>query len=34
MKNNFINLKNKLCLVTGSNGYIGSAICKKLVKNQ
>ena len=32
MKNNFINLKNKLCLVTGSNGYIGSAICKKLVK--
>ena len=30
MKNNFINLKNKFCLVTGSNGYIGNMICKKL----
>ncbi len=25
-----INLKNKICLVTGSNGYIGKSICKKL----
>jgi|TARA_B100000900_G_scaffold398444_1_gene399791 NAD(P)-dependent dehydrogenase (short-subunit alcohol dehydrogenase family) len=25
-----INLKNKICLVTGSNGHIGRSICKKL----
>ena len=25
-----INLKNKICLVTGSNGYLGKSICKKL----
>ena len=25
-----INLKNKYCLVTGCNGYIGRSICKKL----
>ena len=25
-----INLKNKICLVTGSNGFIGKSICKKL----
>ena len=25
-----INLKNKYCLVTGCNGYIGYAITKKL----
>ena len=27
-----INLKNKFCLVTGSNGYLGKAICQKLIK--
>ena len=27
-----INLKNKHCLVTGCNGYIGKAICQKLIK--
>ena len=27
-----INLKNKYCLVTGCNGYIGKAICQKLIK--
>ncbi len=32
MKNNLINLKNKFCLVTGSNGYIGKTICEKLLK--
>tara|TARA_B100000795_G_C22391321_1_gene283487 strand:- start:257 stop:421 length:165 start_codon:yes stop_codon:yes gene_type:complete len=32
MKNNLINLKNKFCFVTGSNGHIGKAICKKLLK--
>jgi len=32
MKNNLINLKNKFCLVTGSNGYIGKMICEKLLK--
>ena len=32
MNNNFINLKNKLCLITGSNGHIGNAICKRLIK--
>lgn len=34
MKKNFINLYNKIFLVTGSNGYIGREICKKLIKNQ
>ena len=32
MKNNLINLKNKFCLVTGSNGHVGKAVCKKLLK--
>jgi len=32
MNNNFINLKNKLCFITGSSGYIGSTICKRLLK--
>ena len=32
MKNNFINLKNKFCFVSGSNGHIGIAICKKLLE--
>ena len=32
MKNNLINLKNKFFFVTGSNGHIGKAICKKLLK--
>tara|TARA_B110001450_G_scaffold250451_1_gene269131 strand:- start:1405 stop:2157 length:753 start_codon:yes stop_codon:yes gene_type:complete len=32
MNQNIINLKNKICLVTGSNGYIGKIICEKLLK--
>ena len=32
MNQNIINLKNKFCLVTGSNGYIGKIICEKLLK--
>ena len=32
MKNNFINLNKKFCLVTGSNGHIGKVICEKLLK--
>ena len=32
MNDNFINLKNKFCFVTGSNGYIGKTICQKLIK--
>ena len=32
MKNNLINLKNKFCFVTGSNGYIGKKICEKLLE--
>jgi len=32
MINNLINLKNKFCFVTGSNGHIGIAVCKKLLK--
>ncbi len=32
MNDNLINLKNKFCFVTGSNGYIGKAICQKLIK--
>lgn len=32
MKNNLINLKNKFCLVTGSNGYVGKVICKKFLE--
>ncbi len=28
MKNNLINLKNKFCFVTGSNGHIGKEIIK------
>ena len=27
---NMINLKNKICIVTGSNGNIGKSICNKL----
>ena len=34
MKNdNIINLKNKFCLVTGSNGHLGKTICQKLIKS-
>ena len=32
MDKDIINLKNKFCLVTGSNGYIGKIICEKLLK--
>jgi NAD(P)-dependent dehydrogenase (short-subunit alcohol dehydrogenase family) len=32
MDRDIINLKNKFCLVTGSNGYIGKIICEKLLK--
>ena len=32
MNQNIKNLKNKICLVTGSNGYIGKIICEKLLK--
>jgi NAD(P)-dependent dehydrogenase (short-subunit alcohol dehydrogenase family) len=34
MKNNPINLKNKFCLVTGSNGHVGKVICKKLLEQE
>ncbi len=30
MQNEFINFKNKIFLVTGSNGFIGKNLCKKL----
>tara|TARA_B100001175_G_C19456110_1_gene613879 strand:+ start:555 stop:1304 length:750 start_codon:yes stop_codon:yes gene_type:complete len=32
MKNDFNNFKNKFCFVTGSNGHIGKAVCKKLLE--
>tara|TARA_B110000305_G_C19232427_1_gene535860 strand:- start:122 stop:874 length:753 start_codon:yes stop_codon:yes gene_type:complete len=31
MKNNLLNLKNKICLLSGCNGFIGKAISKKLL---
>jgi len=32
MRINTINLKNKFCFITGSNGKIGRVICQKLIK--
>ena len=32
MNDSLIDLKNKYCFVTGSNGYVGKAICQRLIK--